>query len=110
MVVRDVHGNEFLAFVNIYPGRASIAFTYDRSSPDITDTVNSIIPSPFAEVAITSLVAARMLWNAGESNEAIVREKIAIAEIKRLYFTYASNETKFRGKISTSPKFYLHNA
>lgn len=108
-ITEDYYNNKFVWFTwfcgnSTFPSK--IEFNYIRKTPEISGTVNSIIPSPYAITIIPELVSARRLL-VDEPTKAKNIETMWVNSLKRLYDNYADKTKEFRGVIESDNSFFV---
>lgn len=89
-IINDYYNNKYIWLIWI--SNAEIVVKYQREIPDITSTVNSIMPKDYWIKILPYLVAARhlMLWD--EINKAQLVEWIWLTAFKELQLNYARDK------------------
>ncbi len=113
-ITEDYYNNKFIGFTWIgnystWADSLKIEMNYARLSPDITASVNSIIPNPYAITILPNLVCTRRLITGDESTKAKNLEVLWVNEMKRLYENYATKTKEFKWKIESDSTNFLYN-
>lgn len=105
-IVNDYYGNKYLKLYGFYDGE-TVVIEYQRKVPNITETINSIMPWDYGVKILPYLVASRHLFLADEFNKAQALENIGITAYAQLQSNYTKDvEVKNDTIESESTPYY----